>query len=88
MPKSPFAALGPRRAAEPASSAAQSDVQPGEEPKRKLSKRDDENYQKFTVYIPKSVHRRTKSIAADQGKELSLLVEELLIEYNRRHRPD
>ena len=42
------------------------------------SKSKDPNYQRTTIYLPKAMHRRLKSAAANEDKEMSAIVEELL----------
>jgi len=42
------------------------------------SKSKDPNYQRTTIYLPKAMHRRLKAAAANEEKEMSAIVEELL----------
>jgi hypothetical protein len=44
----------------------------------KKSKSSDPDYMRTTVYLPKKLHRRLKSAAADEDKEISEIVEELV----------
>ena len=41
-------------------------------------KSSDPNYMRTTVYLPRQVHRRLKSAAADKEKEISEIVEMLV----------
>ncbi len=50
---------------------------PTPEPTKK-SKSSDPNYMRTTVYLPKQIHRRLKSAAADEEREISEVVEELV----------
>jgi hypothetical protein len=52
----------------------------------KQAKSLDPEYQKLTVYIPRTLHRAVKSKLVLQGKELSQLVSELLESWNNRTR--
>ena len=47
-------------------------------PPSKKSKSSDPDYMRTTVYLPKKLHRRLKSVAADEEKEISEIVEELV----------
>jgi hypothetical protein len=49
------------------------------------AKRDDPEYQKFTVYVPKKTHRAAKALASIQSRELSDIVAELLRDWLRKH---
>lgn len=51
-------------------------------------KRSDPDFQKFTVYIPRTTHRAAKAIANLQGRELSEVVGELLQIYVREQQAD
>jgi len=51
---------------------------PTTEPLSKKSKSSDPDYMRTTVYLPKKLHRRLKSVAADEEKEISEIVEELV----------
>lgn len=42
------------------------------------SKSKDPAYQRTTIYLPKVMHRRLKAAAANEDKEMSAIVEELL----------
>jgi len=42
------------------------------------SKSKDPTYQRTTIYLPKAMHRRLKAAAANEDKEMSVIVEELL----------
>ena len=42
------------------------------------SKSKDPTYQRTTIYLPKTMHRRLKAAAANEDKEMSAIVEELL----------
>ena len=42
------------------------------------SKSKDPSYQRTTVYLPKAMHRRLKAAAANEDREMSAIVEELL----------
>ena len=42
------------------------------------SKSKDPTYQRTTIYLPKAMHRRLKAAAANEDKEMSAIVEELL----------
>jgi hypothetical protein len=42
------------------------------------SKSKDPNYQRTTIYLPKVMHKRLKAAAANEEKEMSAIVEELL----------
>jgi hypothetical protein len=82
---SPFDALRIARL----SKSTPSDVQTGEQPTihtaghsdvpvTGLAKSRDPRYVKFTTYIPREMHLKTKSRLVSQGRELSDLVAELL----------
>jgi len=43
-----------------------------------MSKSKDPGYQRTTIYLPKAMHRRLKAAAANEEKEMSAIVEELL----------
>jgi hypothetical protein len=51
---------------------------PTTDPPSKKSKSSDPDYMRTTVYLPKKLHRRLKSAAADEEKEISEIVEELV----------
>jgi hypothetical protein len=58
-----------------------SDVQTSsitEHPDVQASKSKDPAYQRTTIYLPKSMHRRLKAAAANEEKEMSAIVEELI----------
>lgn len=48
-----------------------------QEPQGK-SKSSNPNYMRTTVYLPRQIHRRLKSAAADEEKEISEIVEKLV----------
>lgn len=52
-----------------------------EESLPKKSKSSDPNYVRTTVYLPRQIHRRLKSAAADEEKEISKIVEELVTDW-------
>lgn len=54
---------------------------PTEESLLKKSKSSDPNYMRTTVYLPRQIHRRLKSAAADEEKEISKIVEELVTDW-------
>lgn len=58
------------------------------EPAGTRGKRSDPDFQKFTVYIPRTTHRAAKAIANLQGRELSEVVGELLQVYVREQQAD
>lgn len=51
---------------------------PTEKSPPKKSKSSDPNYMRTTVYLPRQIHRRLKSAAADEEKEISEIIEELV----------
>ena len=51
---------------------------PTEESPPKKSKSSDPDYMWTTVYLPRQIHRRLKSAAADEEKEISEIIEELV----------
>ncbi len=51
---------------------------PTEESPPKKSKSSDPDYMRTTVYLPRQIHRRLKSAAADEEKEISEIIEELV----------
>jgi hypothetical protein len=56
-----------------------------QQPATRPAKRDDPEYQKFTVYVPKKTHRAAKALASIQSRELSDIVAELLRDWLRNH---
>ncbi len=54
------------------------EVQASEEKGSPLSKSKDPNYQRTTIYIPKPLHRKLKAIAAEDDREISDIVENLI----------
>ena len=65
-----------------ASSPSKFEIQ---QPTTRTAKRDDPEYQKFTVYVPKKTHRAAKALASIQSRELSDIVAELLRDWLRNH---
>lgn len=43
-----------------------------------LSKSKDPNYQRTTIYLPKAMHRKLKAASAEEGREMSNVIEELI----------
>jgi len=60
-------------------------------PTRK-SKSTDPDYVRTTVYLPKQLHRKLKAAAADEDREMSSILEQLLTQWleerNETQRPD
>lgn len=54
---------------------------PTDESLPKKSKSSDPNYVRTTVYLQRQIHRRLKSAAADEEKEISKIVEELVTDW-------
>lgn len=54
------------------------DVQTPKHSDVQTSKSKDPNYQRTTIYIPKPMHRKLKAIAAEEEKEISAIVEDLV----------
>ena len=46
-----------------------------------LSKTKDPNYTRTTIYLPKMLHRKLKARAAEEGQEMSEIVETLVEEW-------
>jgi hypothetical protein len=65
-----------------ASSPSKFEIQ---QPTTRTAKRDDPEYQKFTVYVPKKTHRAAKALASIQSRELSDIVAELLRDWLRNN---
>lgn len=49
--------------------------------KGRPSKSADPEYKRTTIYIRKSLHRQLKAAAANQGKEMSEIVEQMIENY-------
>ena len=43
-----------------------------------MSKTKDPNYTRTTIYLPKILHRKLKAKAAEEGREMSEIVEKLI----------
>jgi hypothetical protein len=53
--------------------------EPEQEPAdRQLAKNKDPNYQRTTLYLPKSLHRKLKAAAANSDREMSDIMQELI----------
>ncbi len=80
QPYSPFAALKPVK-----HSDSQMSEQPASGttaiPVSETAKSKDPAYTKFTTYVQKSTHRAVKLKALEQNRQLSDLVEHLLVEW-------
>lgn len=70
------AARAPKPAPTPAPPPT-TEAAPTKEPKK--SKSSDPNYMRTTVYLQRQVHRKLKSAAADEEKEISEIIEELVM---------
>lgn len=62
----------------PPETSPASEVAPPSEPPSKKSKSSNPEYMRTTVYLPKKLHRQLKSAAANEEKEISEIVEELV----------
>lgn len=51
-----------------------------------LSKGKDPNYQRTTVYLPKTMHRKLKAASAEEGREMSNVIEELIQQWLDRRK--
>ena len=56
-----------------------------EAPIKRAGKRNDPSYTKVTAYIPKELHKKTKMALLEEEKEFSLLIEELLETWAKKH---
>lgn len=72
------AARAPKPAPTPAPPPT-TEAAPIEEPSPKKSKSSDPNYMRTTIYLQRHIHRRLKSAAADEEKEISEIIEELVV---------
>jgi hypothetical protein len=73
--------FGAARSGKAAETPKHSDAQTSsaiEHPDIQTSKSKDPNYQRTTIYLPKALHRRLKAAAANEDKEMSAIMEELL----------
>jgi len=51
------------------------------------SKSTDPNYVRATIYLPRSVHRKLKALAADEEREMSDIVSELIEQWLKSKEP-
>lgn len=56
-------------------------VPPATEEVAQLSKTKDPNFTRTTIYLPKMLHRKLKARAAEEGREMSEIVETLVEEW-------
>jgi Ribbon-helix-helix protein, copG family len=66
---------------QPSESAA---VEPGQvvdEGDRQLAKHKNPGYQRTTLYLPKALHRKLKAAAAESDREMSDIMEELVMQW-------
>jgi hypothetical protein len=54
------------------------DAQTSKHSDAQTSKSKDPNYQRTTLYLPKTLHRKLKAAAAEDEREMSEVMEELL----------
>jgi Ribbon-helix-helix protein, copG family len=55
---------------------------------RTLSKGKDPGYQRTTIYIPKDLHKRLKTAALEDDREMSDIIEELIEQWLASRRSD
>jgi len=70
--------FGAARSGKAVETSEHSDAQMSEHLSVQMSKSKDPGYQRTTIYLPKAMHRRLKAAAANEEKEMSAIVEELL----------
>lgn len=73
--------FGAARSGKAADATESSDAQTSNTTKHldiQTSKSKDPDYQRTTIYLPKAMHRRLKAAAANEDKEMSTILEELL----------
>jgi len=73
--------FGAARSGKAADATESSDTQTSNAAKHldiQTSKSKDPTYQRTTIYLPKAMHRRLKAAAANEDKEMSAIMEELL----------
>src|SRR4051794_21649644 len=74
----PFADLAEIRTGASDHSGSQTSERSGSPAPKSLAKSQDPRFVKLTAYVPKELHRETRSRLIQEGKELSTLIEELL----------
>lgn len=69
------------KASRPNATSEHSDIQAPEISDAPLSKSKDPGYKRTTVYLPADVHRQLKARAANEGREMSDIIETLVTEW-------